>query len=556
MNKSNITYVTALYDLGRGEINDSFRRSFDHYKECFAKLLKIKHINLVLFCDGSLNEFVNSHRTDNIKIYNRSLEDIKKNFAFYDKVQNIRTSKKWVNQAGWLKESTQATLPDYNPLVMSKHFLLNDASIFNHFNNEYFCWIDAGLANTVNLESYFSEKNYNQFEKKLIKKLNKMLYLCFPYDGKVEVHGFTKNGMNRYAGTDTEYVARGGFFGGNKHTIHRINEIYYQLLNETLNANEMGTEESIFTLMTYKHPELCNTHMIESNGLVYKFFEDIHNQEIVLTTATPLAIYSLTYNTPEQFAMWVESFKKSYPKDFVEHKKYVIDNSTDEKAKAEYRALFNDNGFEIIHEGSNLGIQDGRQLCARHFDASEHEYYVFFEEDFLFVDPEDKNQIKDGFIRYIPNLFNKSIQILNNNNLDFLRLTAIEFFGNNIYDWSYKNLPPHKKLEYFPVRDDKNEDLRWKSKVDYLGIFENIAYAVGHFHYSNWPILFNKKGNRQVFLDIVYEHLYEQTMMSQAKTFMMENKLKVGTLLAAPVYHDRKHFYNGKTRRENRHYTN
>jgi hypothetical protein len=555
-NKSNITYVTALYDLGRGEINDSFKRSFEHYKECFAKLLKIKHINLVVFCDSSLNEFINSHRTENIKIYNKSLEDIKKNFAFYDKVQDIRKSDKWLNQVGWLKESTQATLPDYNPLVMSKHFLLNDATIFNHFNNEYFCWIDAGLANTVNLDSYFSVNNYHNFEKKMKKKLNKMLYLCFPYDGKVEVHGFTKNGMNKWAGTDTQHVARGGFFGGNKHTINKINEIYYQLLNETLNVGEMGTEESIFTLITYRHPELTNIHMIEENGLVYKFFQDLYDEEVAKSSATELAIYSLVYNTPDQFEMWLESFKRSYPEDFIKHKKYVINNSTEQKHIDRYNELFKQYDFEVIHEGKNVGIQDGRQLCAMHFDNSDHDYYIFFEEDFLFVDPKDPVQIKDGFMRYIPRLFDKSIDILKNNDLDYLRLTIIEFFGNNIYDWSYKNLPKNKKDEFFPVRSDGNEDLRWKSKVDYLGIYDNVAYAIGHFHYSNWPLLFCKRGNKQVFLDIVYEHLYEQTVMSQAKMFMMDGKLKVGTIMGAPVYHERKVHYNGKTRRENRHYTN
>jgi len=552
---SRITYVTALYDLKRGEINDSFKRSFDHYKECFSKLLKLNHINLVVYCDPSLNDFINGHNNKNIKIINRPLESFKNNFPFFDNVQKIRKSKKWQAQAGWLKDSTQAVLEYYNPLVMSKHFLLNDATLFNPFNTDLFCWIDAGLANTVNLDAYLSKKVYDSFERKLVKHLRRMLYLCFPYDGKVEVHGFSKAGMNRYAGQDTEYVARGGFFGGNKHTINKINEIYYDLLNRSLNEGEMGTEESIFTIITYQHPELCEKHMIESNGLVYKFFEDVINEKEI-EPEHPLAFYSLTYNTPKQFKMWIESFIKAYPDEFFKTKKYVIDNSTDEDARIEYKKMFDQYEFEVIHGGKNLGIQDGRQLCATHFDQSDHKYYVFFEEDFLLVDRSDPVQIKDGFIRYIPNVFKKSIDILEHENLDFLRLTVIEFFGNNIYDWSFKNLPQSKKDEYFPKRDDGNEDLRWKSKVDYLGIRDNVAYAVGHFHYSNWPILFNKRGNRQVFLDIIYEHLYEQTVMSQAKMFMMDGKLKVGTLLAAPINHNRVHHYDGKTRRENRHYKN
>ncbi len=554
MKKSNISFVTALFDIGRGGLESGFSRSFEHYKECFSKLLKYKHINLVVYCDRSLNEFIESHKTENIKIINKTLEDLE-TFPFTKQVDSIRNNQKWFNQAGWLAQSPQAKLKHYNLITMQKQFMLNDSSIFNHFKTHYFCWIDSGLANTVNLDQYFNETVYFDFEKKLIKHLNKMLYVCFPYDGQTEVHGFTKSGMNRYAGTDTTYVARGGFFGGDRYHIEQINNIYYQLLASTLGEGLMGTEESVFTLITYRHPELCNVRMIDGNGLVYKFFEDTKNQEEIKSTATELAIYSLTYNTPKQFEMWVKSFQDVYPQDFLKHKKYVINNSTDEQCIKIYNELFKLYDFEVIHEGKNIGIQDARQLCATHFNDSQHDYYVFFEEDFLFVDPKETTQIKDGFIRHIPNLFDKSIKILQDNDLDYLKLTIIEFFGNSIYDWSYKNLPKNKKEEFFPKKYD-NQDLCWKSKVDYLGIYDNIAYAVGHFHYCNWPILFCKRGNRQVFLEIVYDHLYEQTLMSQAKMFMMENKLIVGTLMAAPIYHDRKYFYDGKSRRENRHYTN
>lgn len=555
--KPKITFVTTLYDIGRGDINPSFSRSFDHYKESFSKLLKHQDINLVVYCDQSLNDFVYSHKTKNIRVVNRSIEQLRNGFPFFNRIQEIRNSEKWLSQAGWLRESTQACLEFYNPLVMQKQFFLNDATLYNFFGNDHYLWLDAGLYNTVNLDEYLLPEKYEAFEKKLLRKMNKMLYVCFPYDGQVEVHGFSKNGMNKFSGKNTEYVARGGVFGGRKATINVVNDIYYHLLQDSLNNGEMGTEESIFTIITYRHPELCNIEMIEPNGLVYKFFSDLMEDKSEKETDDgSLAFYSLVYNTPNQFEEWINSFKKAYPEEFTNTKKYVINNSTDVKAIDHYNRLFSEYDFEVIHSGSNLGIQDGRQLCATHFDKSPHRHYIFFEEDMHLVDRHNKMQVKDGFVTYVPDLFNRCVDILEHEDLDFLRLTIIEFFGNNIYDWSFKNLPANKKDEYFPVRDDGNEDLRWKSKVDYLGIKNNVAYAVGHFHYSNWPILFNKRGNRQVFLDIVYEHLYEQTVMSQAKMFMMDGKLKVGTLLAAPIHHNRSDHYDGKTRRENRHYKN
>ena len=37
----------------------------------------------------------------------------------------------------------------YNPIVQSKMFMLNDASIMNPFDTEYHFWVDAGITNTV-----------------------------------------------------------------------------------------------------------------------------------------------------------------------------------------------------------------------------------------------------------------------------------------------------------------------------------------------------------------------------------------------------------------------
>ena len=267
---------------------------------------------------------------------------------------------------------------------------------------------------------------------------------------------------------------------------------------------------------------------------------------------------------------WAESFKKAYPEDFANNKKYVVNNSTETKVKKEYAKLFSEYGFEVIHSGENIGINDGRVFCAKHFDKSTHKYMVFFEDDMLLVcDGENdadyaesstgkiyKGQpCKNGFIRYVPDLFQKSIDILEDNELDFLRLNHTEVFGDCHFNWGYKNVAAHRRDEIFP--DDKGSDeLRWKTRLDYTGSYKGLAYAVGDFHYSNWPLLFTKKGNYQLFLSDLYDHVFEQTLSSLACQYIFDKKMKVGSLLASPINHFRKFHYDGKTRRENRHYTN
>ena len=151
---SNLTLVTGLWDIGRGNLNEGWSRSFDHYKQKFSELLKLEN-NMIIFGDSELESFVFQHREKkNTQFVKRSLDWFKSN-DYYNLIQDIRKHPLWFNQVGWLKDSTQAKLELYNPLVMSKMFLLHDAKILDSFNSEYLFWIDAGLTNTVH-QGYFT----------------------------------------------------------------------------------------------------------------------------------------------------------------------------------------------------------------------------------------------------------------------------------------------------------------------------------------------------------------------------------------------------------------
>jgi putative endopeptidase len=111
------------------------------------------------------------------------------------------------------------------------------------------------------------------------------------------VHGFAHDEMKRIASVPSiDYVCRGGFFGGHIKSMELVYSIYDELLYSSLKNGYMGTEESIFTLMSYMYPHLFTTHFIESNGLVYKFFEDMKKKEKV-----EKMILSIAY--PDSFAV-------------------------------------------------------------------------------------------------------------------------------------------------------------------------------------------------------------------------------------------------------------
>lgn len=302
----------------------------------------------------------------------------------------------------------------------------------------------------------------------------------------------------------------------------------------------MGTEESLFTILSYKNKELYKIEPINANGLIVNYLTRV--KDAPSRSKRPMAIYSLTFNCPEQWKSWVESVKVSLPEEFENAKKYVVNNSTDKNLEIEYKKLFEANGFEEI-KFNNIGICRGRQYVAEHFDKSDHDYMLFFEDDMLMHPPNASGVCKSGFKKGVAGLIEKSIGIMEYEDLDYLKLSFSEVFGDNFVDWAFYNVPESKRKLYYSETN--------KTKIKYLSIYKDLPYAVGYFHYSNWPLLFNKRGNKRVFLDTVWKSPYEQTWTSHVRTLMEEGKVKAGCLLASPINHRRIKHYGVQNRKEN-----
>jgi hypothetical protein len=554
-----ITLVTGLWDIGRGNLNEGWNRSFDYYLEKFKELLQID-CNLIIFGDNNLEEFVFKYRNpSNTKFINRDLSWFRNN-EYFDKIQKIRTNENWYNISGWLKESTQARLEYYNPLVMSKMFLLHDASILDPFNSEKLYWIDAGLTNTVNL-GYFTRDNVLD---KIESLFDKFMFVVFPYEAENEVHGFDYKKMCDYAKTKTEFVSRGGFFGGTKQKIADLNVLYYQLLIDTLNKNLMGTEESIFTIMTYLYPSMIDYCEIESNGLVYKFFEDVKNNTVLIknkknkiiksnTNSNGIGLYVISFNSPSQFESLIKSMLFYDPNFINGTKKFLLNNSTDLNTTPKYNELCLRYGFDHIKK-DNIGITGGRQFIAEHFNKEEDlGYYFFFEDDMEFVN-KNSGICKNGFNRYVENLFSKTLNILKTEEFDFLKMNFTEFFGSHQTQWSWYNVPQEFRQNHWPEKpnlpvqgyDPEAPCLEFKNIKSY----EGVPYASGQIYLSNWPILMSKEGNYKCYLKNRFDFPYEQTLMSYNFQETVKGNLKPGLLLITPTEHNRFDFYNAELRKE------
>src|SRR5579872_3844659 len=262
-------------------------------------------------------------------------------------------------------------------IELSKTFLLHDIKIHNPFNSTYFYWIDLGV----------------------------------PIDDKFKNLPFVVN--NKFLVCDM-------LFGGLNTTISNINNLYYGFLKQTLNEKLIDSPNPIFSIITEKFPDLihierldnlleklknCVPHLIP---LIDKPFDNIKTH-----------LYVLTYNSPAQFEYLLKSFEKSDDNFLKKPMKFLLNNSTDRKTDQMYDLLCLKYGFEQIKK-DNIGICRGRQFVAEHFDQSDADYYIFFEDDMLLHVNEGSCQ--NGFRKYVTDLYNKTLNIMHKEKYDYLKL--------------------------------------------------------------------------------------------------------------------------------------
>jgi len=569
---SDLTIVTGIWDLGRERAGSGFERSFDHYKTRFAQLLAAD-VPMVIFGDEALESFVHEMRGARpTSFHAKPATAFREHFDFYDRVQEIRRDEAWLAQAGWLPQSPQATLPLYNPMVMSKMFMLHDASIWNPFRTQHFAWLDGAITNTVH-PGYFT---HDRVLSKVEQFLGKFFFVSFPYDGGSEIHGFAREGMRRYCADDPAFVCRGGFFGGHIDCLAEVNEHYYGLLSSSLHDGCMGTEESIFTIMAYEEPGLYDRYALreEHAGLLAHFFEHVKSAPEVAPRAAPVvggaakparrrlrdvdisqktvAAYVVTFNSPNQLAAVLEGWTR----EFAFNRLYVLDHSTDAQARqANAQVAQKYQAVGLSHPKGNGGICGGRQFVAEHFARTTDDYCVFLEDDMLLNDPADTGVCRNGLRRGVPHLREVLLKIMELEEYDFLKLSFTEFYGDNRTQFAWYNVPQKVRTQRWPEKPHLpahglDADAP-RTRFDAIGTVDGVAYIDGEVYYCNWPQIVSREGNRRMFLDTVFEHPFEQTWMSHMYQLTVAGALRPAVLLASPVTHDRFDHYGAELRREN-----
>jgi len=266
-------------------------------------------------------------------------------------------------------------------------------------------------------------------------------------------------------------------------------------------------------------------------------------------------LYILTFNFPEQLLYTIKTLEAT-PKWLESPNLFLLDNSDNDEARQKNQKIAKDFNFEYISLGGNKGICGGRQFAAEHFDKSDAEFMLFFEDDMtLNCSKDDGKFCRNGFRKYVPNLYDTIHNIMIQDKFDFLKLSFTEVYFDNDKQCSWYNVPQETRTKYWPHYDklpetglDPNVPL-----TDFKNIrkFNDCSYIDGEVYYANWPTIVSKSGNKKMFIETKWNHPYEQTWMSYMFKKTKEGLLRPAVLLASPITHNRFKHYKPEERREN-----
>lgn len=145
-----ITLVTAVVDIGHDGLAENeykFKRNFHVYRHPVQDWLKHKYEKVVYTSKDTANDLMKT-ASDEVKasktVVYTSNDDLPSKWLGPDnfaRMQEIRTSMLWRARASCLPNSPQSALY-YNPLVVSKMFMRQDAARPNYWNKTHFLFND------------------------------------------------------------------------------------------------------------------------------------------------------------------------------------------------------------------------------------------------------------------------------------------------------------------------------------------------------------------------------------------------------------------------------
>jgi hypothetical protein len=253
----NLTIVTGMWNIGRGQFSTAQRSYESFYLSYFRELLQYRG-KMIIFGSDVEHEYMRKHRPSELQaetLFIKKELSAFENYWYAKKIWEVIDKK--TEASSFIKRTDLLHTPQYgikmyNPVVMSKHRLMLEAARADPFSSEYFLWLDGGATHLMpfeNLERGFFHKLVELYQPGWFLQTGPgfkfgSLKLGFKNGG---AEYFPKNKRNR-----TQIL--GNWLGGRVEAAPTAYHIYENLLRITLERMDMNTDESIFILLAERYP--------------------------------------------------------------------------------------------------------------------------------------------------------------------------------------------------------------------------------------------------------------------------------------------------------------
>ncbi|XP_033747013.1 protein HtrL-like [Pecten maximus] len=242
---SEATFVTALYDIGRGNWT-GWARGFETYLHHFSVLLK-SNITLYIFCDVKVADFVRSFRTRAQQTFVHVLPFDDLEFQVYRQhiKQVMRTDE--FRKDNDMLHHPECFSSDYIILMNNKISFLNIARAWNPFRTSHFYWIDAGYGHG---STVFPGNEASPWKpQKLLRMVRTITYIQLAnltsYHNKTDLHKVRQGP-----------ALSGGFFGGDWSAIREYYHLYRKVFQACLVENIVDDDQSMALYTYFEYPTL------------------------------------------------------------------------------------------------------------------------------------------------------------------------------------------------------------------------------------------------------------------------------------------------------------
>lgn len=254
---SNITIVTAFFDIGRGEISDDYpsylKRTTDTYFDYFAKLATLEN-EMVIFTSAKFKEKILSLRqgkkTTVVEFdFHHKLNHIKK------QITNIQNHPDFIAKVNPSQiNNIEYWSADYVLLNNLKTYFINKAIKQNLVSHAQIAWIDFGYVRDIVTLNHVQNWQY-QFNKDKVHlfSINKNIKTV---DNFQQVNDFIFN---------NQVFLIGGCIVASKEKWGEFIQTLFSCQKELLKQNIIDDDQGLYIMCLWKNPILFQIHYLGKN---------------------------------------------------------------------------------------------------------------------------------------------------------------------------------------------------------------------------------------------------------------------------------------------------